>query len=519
MENLNQKKLQTGEITYLKEVLKISNILGIKGLSTPNLNVLVAAYGNDIINLATGLGGGLNLSPNFNVEFESFLGSLFFQNGVDRPLTSSNGNTWTTKHVARPPLGLYLKAWRSRSTLYVGNVTIQGVQYPSKVMFSALPNNNTIQWGYEYGNNLVTHAGNPNVSAAGAGFKTFQIQRGDSFFILTGNDIGEYKVISVNADQQITLDKPLTTEASGTSYWVGGNWFDVGPDDGDFITWMEENNDFLMVYKRDSLYRINTLDGSNKTKVRGAYGTTSGRSVINLHELSIYYHNDIGLAKGFYAYNGGYSQKISAPIENHIAGISPAAMPVAWREGELYRCYVGNIVNLAQNINIPNAVVTWDYETKAWSIDPIDDVPVCSTEFRQALTKMSYFGTNSDSVMVTPSGNTYNGKDIPFNAETGIVFPFGSSWIGTFYRLQIFSRNMKGIQVQYKRAYQPFRIDQDWQDLGEIKDDRTELFFPLQNHQMAGIKLRFLNMSATSPEGYIEKVTMFVMPKTTVIQQ
>lgn len=496
----------------------MANVTGIHGLSTPNINVLVAGFGNDIINLTTNQGGGLALTSNVNLEFESFLGSLFFQNGVDRPLTSADGKTWTTKHVAKPPIGNYIKSWRSRSTLYVGNVDIQGTNYPSKVMFCALPKNNTIQWGYEYGDNLVTYAGGKDVSAANAGFKTYQIQRGDPFYILTGADIGEYRVISVNADQQLTLDTPLTANATGIKFWCGGNWFDVGPDDSDFITWMEENNDFLMIYKRDSLYRLNTLDGSSKTKVRGAYGTTSGRSVVNLHEISIYYHNDIGLAKGIYAYNGGYSQKISAPIDNHIQGIANNAMPIAWREGELYRCFVGNIINAPQNINITNAVLTWDYTSKTWSVDPLDDVPVCAFESRNGLSKISYFGTDSARIMATPSGNTYNGSKIPFSAETGIIFPFGPSWIGTFYRLQVFSRNMKGISAQYKRCYEPFKIDSEWIDLGELSNDRTELYFNLQKHQASGVKLRFSNMSGTAPEGVIEKITIFVKPKSTVIQ-
>jgi len=84
------------------------------------------------------------------------------------------------------------------------------------------------------------------------------------------------------------------------------NWFDLGPDDGDFITWMEENNDFLMYINGILFYRVNVLNGGNKTKVRGAYGTTSGRSVINLHELSSLLPNDVALARGFYAIMDGY---------------------------------------------------------------------------------------------------------------------------------------------------------------------------------------------------------------------
>lgn len=495
----------------------MANINGIKGLSTPILNVLLAAYGNDIVNLGSGQGYGLGINPNFPVEFESFLGSLFFQNGNDRPL-SFDGTIWNTKHLARPPLGKFLRVWRSRSRLYVGYVTIAGTLYPSRVMFCDLPVNATVQWGFEYGTTLRTVAGSPTVFAQNAGFKTYNVKRGDPFFILSGLDVGQYNVISVDADQQLTLDKPLTTTSLGLSFWAGGNWFDVGPDDGDFITWMEENNDQLCIFKRDSLYKLNASDGSSKTKVRGALGTTSGRSVANLHELTIYYHAGTSLSTGFYAYNGLYAQKISTPIDNHIAGINPGSFPVAWREGELYRAFVGSIVNRSFDLNIPNAVMTWDYLTKTWSIDPLDDVVTCATEFRQGLLKLSYFGTTTDTVMATPLGVTYNNKEIPFEAEIPHIYPLGTQWICEFANLDVISTNMKGTLIQYRRRLTPFDAEKDWHDLGEIQSDLTQLDFGLEDNQAFGIDLRVINISGTTPEGRIDKFTLWYRPKTQIIK-
>lgn len=495
----------------------MANVLGIKGLSAPALNVLMAAYGNDMINLATGQGYGLGISPNFTVEFESFLGSLFFQNNNDRPL-SFDGNVWSTKHLARPPLGKYIRVWRSRSRMYVGYVTILGTLYPSRVMFCDLPINGTVQWGWEYGTNLQTVAGSATVFAKNAGFQTYNVKRGDPFFILTGADAGEYRVLSVDADQQVTLDKPMKFSSLGIQFWAGGNWFDVGPDDGDFITWMEENNDQICVFKRDSVYKLNASDGSSKTKIRGALGTTSGRSVVNLHELTIYYHAGTALSTGFYAYNGLYAQKLSTPIDNHIAGIDPSTFPVAWREGELYRAFVGNVVNRVYNITIPNAVMTWDYLTKTWSVDPIDDVPTCATEFRQGLVKLSYFGTTTDAVMATPQGVTYNGKDIPFEGEIPDIYPLGTEWICDFVCVQVYSKNMKGTLIQYRRRLMPFDSEKDWHDLGEIQSDMTELDFDLETNQASGIDLRVISISGTTPEGRIEKFTVWYKPKTQILK-
>jgi hypothetical protein len=494
----------------------MANILGIKGLSTPNVNVLIAAYGNGMVNLANGRGYGLPITSNINVEFESFLGSLFFQNGMDRPL-SFDGVKWSTKHLARPPLGSLLRVWRSRSRIYVGNISIFTTQYPSRVWYCDLPKNNTIQWGFEYGTNLQQFANTRSIASANAGFKTYNIKVGDPVFILTGPNAGQYTVFSVGNDQQITLVETLSFASSGDTYWIGGNYFDVGPDDGDFLTWMEENNDFLICFKRDSMYKINQSDGSSKTKVRGAYGTTSGRSVQNLHEVTIYWYQGVGLSTGFYAYNGLYSQKISAPIDNHINGMSQNIVPVAWREGELYRCFIGNLTNASFDIAIINAVATWDYTTKTWSIDPIDDIPTCTTEFRQNVIKQAYFGTTTDSVMVTPQGATYNGKPTPFSVALSTIYPSGPKNINVFTRLHVISHDMHGTQVQYRLHLRPFDTDEEFKDLGQIDRDRTEFKFLLRNAQASGIEFRLLGLDAQPLEGRIDKLILFYKPKTDII--
>ena len=499
----------------------MSNILGLRGLSTPTVSQFIAAYGNDMVNIATGQGYGLALDPSRNVEMETFLSSLFFQNGVNRPL-SFDGIEWTTKHLARPPLGKYLRVWRSRQRMYVAYVNIMDVAYPSRIMYCDLPNNNTIQWGYEYGFNLQTTTGSATVMSANAGFQTYNIKRGDPFFILTGADQGEYKVISVDADQQVTLDTPLKATAAGIQYWAGGNWFDIGPDDGDFITWMEVNNDTLIVFKRDTLYRVPQSDGSSLVQIRGAYGTTSGRSVANLHEITIYWYSGVGVSTGFYAYNGLYMQKISSPIDNHIAGINPVNYQniVGWREGELYRAYVGDINNFAKGIIVPGAICTWDYFTKTWSIDPASDVPTVSTEFRQVSTKSTYFGTTDSLVMATPLGNTANGIDMPFVANINTLYPIGSGGVCEFLRAQIISTNMEGVQVQYRLHFKPFITDKNYIDLGELSAAKTELVFRPDPAfcKASGIEFRFQALDGQPAEGNITKITLFYRPSTTVIQ-
>ena len=493
----------------------MSNVIGLHGLSkSDGTNILVAAYGNGFVNVATGLGYGIPITSTNNVEMDVFLESLFFQNYVDTPLTF-NGTTWGKQHVTKLPLSKYIKQQGER--VYLGYVKIGSVEYPSRVWYSDLPSNNTIQWGYEIGTNGVAIAGNTLFSSANAGFKTYGIKKGDPLFIISGSNIGQYAVQSVSADQQLILTEPLPFSGTGISYWVGGNFIDFNRDDGDFITWLEENDNQLIAFKRDSLHRY---DGSRRVKIRDAVGTTSGRSVANLRDLTIYFHGSQGVLTGIYAYDGTDSVKISSPIDKHIAGISTSMYTsvVGWTENNLYRLYVGDINNSDYNLSISSAVCTYDYSSKAWSVDPITDIIKVATQFRQSGTRQTYFGTDDDEVILTPNGNDFNGSSIPWGFETKAIYPSETEIVNTFNRIQIISEFANGTRVLYKLLLTPYDSDKDWNALGQLDHERSELYLPESHNQASGIKLKFIGIDTQEATAMIKKISIFYVKGSTLIK-
>ena len=134
---------------------------GLFSLNKINQDLLLAAYVNDIVNVTTGLGYGLALNPSYPVETENFLGSLFFQNYFNTPKTF-NGTAWSYQHVDEVPLSKYIKQWQSR--LYLGFIKIGSTEYPSRIWYSDLPVNDTIQWGFEYGTDMSIIAGDNRVT-------------------------------------------------------------------------------------------------------------------------------------------------------------------------------------------------------------------------------------------------------------------------------------------------------------------------------------------------------------------
>ena len=61
-------------------------------------------------------------------------------------------------------------------TVYLFNIKIAGVSYPSRCWFSDPPRNNTITWGLETGTNLAQTSGSKVVTSSGALFKTRNIK-------------------------------------------------------------------------------------------------------------------------------------------------------------------------------------------------------------------------------------------------------------------------------------------------------------------------------------------------------
>jgi hypothetical protein len=80
-------------------------------------------------------------------------------------------------------------------------------------------------------------------------------------------------------------------------------------------------------------------------QVKDVPGTASHRSIVNIRGYTIYFHGGLEDKTGFYLYDGVTSQQISRPIQPYIDGITSTNYDnvVAWREGDEYRAYVGDI--------------------------------------------------------------------------------------------------------------------------------------------------------------------------------
>ena len=127
----------------------MANIRGLVGFNpTSGTSRLFAAYGQDVVNVATGLGYSLNLNTSNDVEFEKFLDRVFIQNFSETPKSyRTSTNVWTQEYVGRTPISKYIKEFKSR--LYLGycgfigpqaplDINSNAITFPSRVFFSDL---------------------------------------------------------------------------------------------------------------------------------------------------------------------------------------------------------------------------------------------------------------------------------------------------------------------------------------------------------------------------------------------
>lgn len=480
---------------------------GIYGLNrSSGLNRLFAVYGNDVVDVDVGTGFSLNLTSGNKAEFATYLDYAFLVNGYDGTKAYDGSSWYTSGYRVHCPIARYIKPYKTK--LYLGYLTIGNKTFGSRVWGSDLPYNNDIRWGIEWGGDLSQSSSSATITSAGSAFITQGIKVGDPVFILDGANKGEYTVLTIDSETQITLTSTLTNAVSGTNFIIGSNFFDVETNNNDVIRGLGENSSRLLIFK---LFSLHTYNGATLLPVVGALGTSSHRSIINVRGYTLYFHGSETNKTGYYLFDGSQTVKVSQAIQPFIDGIDSDNYPdiVSWNEGNLMRSWVGDIDNSQYGISLDNVIVSFDVVNNKWSVDPTPKTIRCATTYLEDNMQKIFLGDSVGEVFQTPSGYSHDGTAISFIMETGPHYPAGSEQNININRIQVISRDAKGVRVSYKLYNNPSAVDDTWHPLGQITDDKTE-FDLVPGHKIgAGINLRCDEESTTKPTLKIEKFSIF----------
>ena len=454
---------------------------------------------------------GVHLTAETKAEMESFVDCAFLVNGVDHNFCY-DGNRWAArqKNLWSCPDAYLIR--REGVRLFLGDVTINNKRYKSRVWHSDLPGaDNSLSWGLEFGTNLVQTANSAVVTSVGAGFLSRNIKVGDPLTIEDGRNKGEHTVQSIDSSTQLTLTTNLNHTVAASTYWVGGNYFDIETDDGDGLRALGRLSGELLCYKANSLHRYN-VSGKQRRKIEGAVGTTSSRGVVTLNQYAYNYH-----PSGIYRCNGTSTILISKAVYDFVAGVTAANQSevVAWSENnDTVVFYLGD-VTLRDGETICNCAIAYNTTDNTWSPRryPIDIK--CAAQWLKDDVPEVYVGDDGDAVYKMNTGYHFNDADIVFEYEHPPIFPAGDNAIVNFDKIQAYIDNGPDVQILYKLIYMPsgregqWINDQTWQPLkGSQRGEKSEWMFPNDHRRAAGVALKFIE-SSQCESFLIEKFVLF----------
>ena len=504
---------------YTKKGNSISgtpNILGCGSLNTSGgVDKILAFAGTDAYvwdGGTTWTAQSRSYSASQLFETERFLDQLFEVNGLTDVPENYDGATWSqTRNITDMPKSKFIKEYAVRLFLFNLNLPVGG-NFPSRIWFSDLPVNNAITWGFESGTDLASTAASATVTSAGGAFQTRNIKVGDPFFIVGGNNDGEYEVQSVNSQTSITLTKTVTNTNTNQSFWVGGNYFDVARDNSDVGMGLGKNSDRILFFKRFSLWKFlkgDTDESDSLIEIKGVPGTVSHRSITNVRDWTFYW-SDTGL----WRCNGVTSQLMSNSMQEIVDGIDPTSLDdiVGWSVGDrIVKMFLGDINNTTTGLVINKCVYCYDAFSNASWVEEYDDTIRASVKWIESSALKNFIFSSDGEVFQSENGNAYNGNAFPMEVETYFYFPIAPEVSINFTRFKIYTEHGREINTQFKLAYFDGRIDDDWRRL-HLKDKtehEQEWRVPETENRAAGFALKFIESEATNARPVIERVAAY----------
>lgn len=504
------------------------NVLNLQGLTTSTgIEKLIAVFGynffiyNSSFNTFSAAGIPVTNSQK-KVSSDVFLDKAYFTFGYTKlsagTLTAGDttkrydGSAWRDEEASnKVPPALYIKQANDR--LYLGNLYFRknDESHSSRVWYCDLPENRNITWGFDEGTSLNGTKDDIWVYSSNQteniNFNAHNIKIGDPIYIADLDKV--YHVSSILMDKGLQLTEPLSDNITNSNFWVGSNYFDVASNDGDVITGLGENNTRLLAFKRNSVWRYDT---ASLRKIQGVPGTTSHESIETIKAYTYYFHDS-----GIWRTDGTSSQLISRPVQDYIDGISPDNYQeiIAWSTGpskEVLRIYLGDVKNSDTGIDITDCILDYDTATESWTPGQLPMAITAKTNFTQTNVRNVYLGSDISQVYLDGVGNTDAGTSITFLAETGWHLPTNGQTEIEYDKFQVFTKNGRGVHINYKLYGTPFKADKQWQGLGDIKDSVTE--FKLKGNNIGrGFKLQFSQTVDDKPP-LIEKVLVYMKPVT-----
>ena len=170
---------------------------------------------------------------------------------------------------------------------------------------------------------------------------------------------------SDNQSQVFWSDLPGGSTGSWTLTWTSTNNLNIQTQDGDIIKGVGANFNRYLVFKQNSIHKIDpfTLDDvPDVVREKGNIGTTSHRSIKNVGQSTIFYR----AGNGFYDYRNDEPELISRRIDDFVAAIPSGRDVPASADERYYYAMAGTLIVGGRTFT--NVMFEYDYLLTAWTV-------------------------------------------------------------------------------------------------------------------------------------------------------
>ena len=209
-----------------------------------------------------------------------------------------------------------------------------------------------------------------------------------------------------------------------------GGWIDVNPDDNSNITALEETSDTLLVFKENSIYRVDAITKSVSPTNIYNIGAPSQEAVTRCRGMVYFYSGQEILRT-----DGSYPEQISRlAIQDYLDVIVDKTAVNLYSDERTVYVSIGNVTLKGEGYK--NVVLKFSVLDESWTLYEYPFF-VKNTE----LYKEELVGMSGDKLSKLQTGFTDFGGDIPFNFETQNLFITGVELKTITDRIVFISRN------------------------------------------------------------------------------
>jgi len=190
-----------------------------------------------------------------------------------------------------------------------------------------------------------------------------------------------------------------------------GGWIDINPDDGDNITALQETSDTILVFKRNSVYRVDTISKSiASTNIYNA-GAVSQEATTRCRGMVYFY-----TGKEIMRTDGGYPEQISRiSVQPYLDAIGDSSVVNMWSDYSTVYVSIGDVVVSGQLHK--NVVLKFSTLDESWTTYEYPRFLKGFVTYKDELVGGASVVLDGSLVKVQ-SGYTDFGADVPFNFET-----------------------------------------------------------------------------------------------------